>query len=43
MMLYGTGVDWIVKDIDSAHSPQLSQPEELTKMVVELAQAFEAL
>jgi hypothetical protein len=43
MMLDGTGVDWIVKDINSGHSRQLSRPEELTKMLVELTQAFEAL
>lgn len=43
MMLDGTGIDWITKDIESGHSPQLSQPEKLTQMVVELAQAFEAL
>lgn len=43
MMLDGTGVDWIVKNIESGHSPQLSRPEELTEMVNELAQAFEAL
>jgi pimeloyl-ACP methyl ester carboxylesterase len=43
MMLDGTGVEWIVKDIESGHSPQLSQPEKLTAMTVELVKGFEAL
>ena len=43
MMLDGTGVQWIVKDIESSHSPQVSKPEELSKMIVELAEGFEKL
>jgi len=43
MMLDGTGAQWIVKDIDSGHSAQLSQPEKLTEILVELAKGFEAL
>jgi hypothetical protein len=43
MLLDGTGVDWIVKDIESGHSPQISQPEKLTSILVELAKGFEAL
>lgn len=43
MMLDGTGVDWIIKDIESGHSPQISQPEKLTAILVELAKGFEAL
>lgn len=42
-MIEGTGAGWIVKDIDSGHSPQLSQPEKLTGMLVELAKEFEVL
>jgi hypothetical protein len=43
MMLGGTGVDWIIKNIESGHSPQLSRPEKLMEMVIELAHVFEAL
>jgi hypothetical protein len=43
MMLDGTGAEWIVKDIESDHSPQLSQPEKLAAMLLELTKAFEAL
>ncbi|KAF2866641.1 hypothetical protein BDV95DRAFT_611692 [Massariosphaeria phaeospora] len=43
MMIDGTGVEWIVKDIESSHSPQLAQPERLTEMLVDLAKGFEAL
>ena len=43
LMLDGTGVDWIVRDIESGHSPQISQPEKLTAMIVDLAKGFEAL
>ena len=40
MILNRTVVDWIVKDIDSGHSAQLSQPEALTKILVDLAIHF---
>lgn len=43
MMLDGTGAEWIVKDIETGHSPQVSKPEELAKLVVELSQGFEKL
>lgn len=43
MMLDGTGVQWIVKDIESGHSAQVSIPEELTRVLVELAEVFEKL
>ena len=43
MMIDGTGADWIVKDIDAAHSAQISQPEKLTTILVELAQGWEKL
>ena len=36
-----TGVDWIIKDIDSDHSPQLSKPEELSEILLNLAKEFE--
>lgn len=40
MMLDGTGVEWIVRDIESGHSPQLSKPEELAGILVELVKGF---
>ncbi|KAH7379145.1 hypothetical protein DE146DRAFT_626061 [Phaeosphaeria sp. MPI-PUGE-AT-0046c] len=40
MMLDGTGAEFIVRDIESGHSPQLSQPERLTEILVELAKTF---
>lgn len=43
MMLEGTGIEWITKDIDSGHSAQLSQPEKLSAIAVELLKGFEAL
>ena len=43
MMLDGSGADWIVKDIESGHSPQISQPEKLTAILVDLAKGFEVL
>jgi len=42
-MLGGTGTNWVVKDIESGHSPQISQPEKLTDLIVEVAQRFETL
>jgi hypothetical protein len=32
--------DWIVKYIESDHSPQLSKPEKLSEMLVDLARKF---
>jgi hypothetical protein len=43
MMLDGTGVEWIIRDIESGHSPQVSQPEKLTALVLALVADFEAL
>jgi hypothetical protein len=43
MMLDGTGVEWSVKDIESGHSPQISQPEKLTAILLDLAKTFAAL
>lgn len=42
-MIEASGADWIVKDIEAAHSAQISQPEKLTAILVELAQAWEKL
>ncbi|PVH96098.1 hypothetical protein DM02DRAFT_688615 [Periconia macrospinosa] len=43
MMIDGSGVKWIIKDIESGHSPQLSQPETLTSILVDIAREFESL
>jgi hypothetical protein len=39
-MLDGTGVEWIVKDIESADSSQISWPEKLTIILLELVETF---
>lgn len=43
MMLGGTEAEWIIRDIESGHSAQISQPEKLRDLFVELAHSFEAL
>ncbi|KAH7068990.1 hypothetical protein BKA63DRAFT_494432 [Paraphoma chrysanthemicola] len=43
MMLDESGVDWLVEDIESGHSPQVSQPEKLAEMLVALTKTFESL
>lgn len=36
------GAEWIIKDIESDHSPHLSQPEKFCEMLLELARQFES-
>ncbi|KAH8705126.1 hypothetical protein BGW36DRAFT_366922 [Talaromyces proteolyticus] len=43
MMLQATGQEWITRDIETGHSPQLAAPEKLADILVELAKRFEAL
>ena len=43
MMLDGSGVQWLLRDIDSGHNAQISRPEELVGVVVGLAEVFEGL
>ncbi|KAH7088923.1 Alpha/beta hydrolase fold-1 [Paraphoma chrysanthemicola] len=43
MMLDESGVEWIVKDIESGHSPQVSQPAKLAEMLIALTKTFESL
>jgi hypothetical protein len=43
MMIKGTGVEWIEKDIETGHSPQVVQPETLLEMFIELAEQWEKL
>jgi hypothetical protein len=35
------GAEWIVKDIESDHSPHLSHPKKFSGMLLELAKQFE--
>ncbi len=42
-MIQGTGQDWITRDIETGHSPQLAAPEELSRIILELAERFEAM
>jgi hypothetical protein len=42
IMLDGTGVEWIIKDIDSGHSPQVAQPEKLANILVDMTKTFES-
>ena len=43
MILEATGQDWIIRDIETGHSPQLAAPEKLCGIIVELAEHFEAM
>ena len=43
MMIKATEQEWILRDIDSGHSPQLSQPEKLADIILELVQKFQTL
>jgi hypothetical protein len=41
MMIDGSGEDWIVRDMESGHSPNVSQPEKLVEILVALVKLFE--
>ena len=43
MMLEATGQDWVIRDIETGHSPQLAAPEKLCGIIVELAEHFGAM
>lgn len=43
MMLQATGVEWITREIETGHSPQLAAPEKLADILVELAELFRKL
>ncbi|KAF4621943.1 hypothetical protein G7Y89_g14403 [Cudoniella acicularis] len=42
-MLDSTGVEWIVREIEAAHSPFASKPEELARLIVGLRDEFEGV
>jgi hypothetical protein len=43
MMLQASGQEWITREIETSHSPQLAAPEKLAEILVELAKIFEGL
>jgi hypothetical protein len=43
MIIKGTGEEWIVKDVDTGHSPNLSAPEKICDILEELGKKFESL
>ena len=43
MMIQGTGQEWITKDIETGHSPQLAAPERLSAIIMELAEHFQRI
>ncbi|KAL8654427.1 MAG: hypothetical protein Q9226_003440 [Calogaya cf. arnoldii] len=42
MMLDGTGQEWIIRDIETGHSPQLAAPGKLSSIIIEVAKLIEA-
>ena len=40
MMLEASGVEWVIKDLDSSHSPFLSKPKDLCNALIGLAENF---
>lgn len=38
--MQNTGEEWIVRDMDTGHSPQLVQPEWVCDILIELARGF---
>lgn len=43
MALQASEQEWITRDIETAHSPQLVAPEKLADILVDIAEQFEAL
>ena len=43
MMIEATGQTWIVRDMETGHSPQLAAPEQLCGIIIELAEKFQAM
>ncbi|MCJ1319238.1 hypothetical protein MMC15_004573 [Xylographa vitiligo] len=43
MIIQATGQEWITKDIETGHCPQLAAPEKLSSIILELAKHFEAM
>lgn len=43
MIIQASGHEWIVRDVDTHHSPQLADPEKLADIILDIAKLFEAL
>ena len=43
VMIDASGQKWILRDLDSGHSPNLSMPERLAETVIELVKGFEGM
>ena len=43
MIIEGTEQEWLVRDIETGHSPQLAAPDKLSDMIIELTQQFEVM
>ncbi|KAL8861957.1 MAG: hypothetical protein Q9178_001827 [Gyalolechia marmorata] len=43
MMLEGSGQEWIMRDIETGHCPQLAAPEALSSIIIEIAHQFEVM
>ena len=43
MMIEGTGQEWITRDIETGHSPQLAAPDKLSGIIIEIAKQLEAM
>ncbi|KAL8793250.1 MAG: hypothetical protein Q9195_004186 [Heterodermia aff. obscurata] len=43
MIIKGTEQEWLIRDIETGHSPQLAAPDKLSAMIIELAQQFEVM
>jgi hypothetical protein len=40
-MVRDSGVEWNLKELETSHSPQLSQPQELTAHIFDIISSFE--
>jgi hypothetical protein len=43
MMIDETGVEWIIRDMGGGHSPQISHPERLASILVDLTKTCESV
>ena len=43
MIIEGTKQEWLIRDIETGHSPQLSAPDTLSEMIIELTQQFDVM
>ena len=43
MIIKGTEQEWLIRDIETGHCPHLAAPDNLSTMIIELAQHFEVM